>query len=204
MIIRILSLGDSYTIGEAVAPAERWPVQLAAKLREAGLAVEEPQIIAGTGWRSDELLAAVEQVLPAGPFDLVTLLIGVNDQYQHRPLAVYQGSLRLLLERAAGLARNGSRGVLVLSIPDWGVTPFAQGRDRAQIAAQIDAFNAVNAAETERAGSWYLEITHLTREKAESPGWLAGDGLHPSGAMYAAWAASALPRAVQICPGDFA
>ena len=141
--LRYLALGDSYTIGEGVADSERWPVQLARALRADGLGVDDPQIIATTGWTTDELQAAIDRAAPTPGFDLVTLLIGVNNQYRGRPLDEYLRQFQGLLEHAIALAGGRARRVVVLSIPDWGVTPFAvaSGRDVAQIAAQIDAFN---------------------------------------------------------------
>ncbi|MFN8501857.1 MAG: GDSL-type esterase/lipase family protein [Kouleothrix sp.] len=193
---RFLALGDSYTIGESVAAAERWPVQLAGLLRARGVALAEPQIIARTGWTTDELAAAIDAAEPQGPFDLVSLLVGVNNQYRGRAAGEYRAELRALLGRAVALAGGDARRVLVLSIPDWGVTPFAAGRDAARIAAEIDAFNAIGRAEALDAGVRYVDVTAESRRAATDPALVAGDGLHPSGAMYAAWAALALPDAL--------
>jgi lysophospholipase L1-like esterase len=184
---RILALGDSYTIGEGVGQEDRWPVQLANRLRSEGLPVDEPLIIARTGWTTDELTAAVDRNAPAGSFDMVTLLIGVNNQYRGRDIEEYRTGFRDLLERSVAFAGGQPQGVIVLSIPDWGVTPFAQGRDRSLIAAQIDAFNQVNREESINAGAVYVNITPISREAIDDPGLLAADGLHPSGKMYAAW-----------------
>ncbi len=191
---RFLALGDSYTIGESVTPAERWPVQLAARLRADGLALAEPVIIARTGWTTDELAAGLEAAAPAGPFDLVSLLIGVNNQYRGRSLENYQAEFAALLERAVELAGAPGR-VLVLSIPDWSVTPFARGRDPAAIAAGIEAFNAVNQAIAQARGVHYLDITPASRRAATEPALIAADGLHPAGGMYAEWARLALAQA---------
>ena len=191
--LRYLALGDSYTIGESVAAAERWPVQLAALLRAAGVPVEPPEIIARTGWTTDELDAAIDAAAPVGPYELVSLLIGVNNQYRGRSAAEYTAQFAGLLARAIGFAGGRPGRVLVLSIPDWGVTPFARGRDRAAIGAAIDQFNAINAAEAGRAGVRYVDVTPLSRQAASDPGLIADDGLHPSGRMYAGWAALALP-----------
>lgn len=198
--MRILALGDSYTIGEGVLPGERWPVQLAARLRVAGRQAVDPLIIASTGWTTADLAAGIAQAQPAGPFDLVTLLIGVNNQYQGRELSEYRAQFRDLLLQAVSFTGGRAGRVLVLSIPDWGATPFAigSGRDRAQIAAQIDQFNQANHAESRSAGTSYVDITPLTRRWSAEPGWLASDGLHPSGMMYAAWADLALPWVLKI------
>jgi lysophospholipase L1-like esterase len=194
--LRYLALGDSYTIGESVGAEQRWPVQLAARLREQGLAVGEPQIIARTGWTTDELSAAIDQAAPSGPFDLVSLLIGVNNQYRGRDGQEYRAEFRALLLRAIGFAGGRPGRVIVLSIPDWGVTPFAAGRDRGRVAGEIDTFNAINRAEAGRAGARYVDITPASRAAAAHPALIAGDGLHPSGVMYAEWVELALPEAL--------
>ena len=192
---RFLALGDSYTIGESVSPLERWPVQLSTLLRVEGVPVDEPQIIATTGWTTGELRAALDRAAPRGPFDLVSLLVGVNNQYRGRALAEYQTEFQGLLERASHLAGAQPRRVIVLSIPDWGVTPFASGRDRAAIGRAIDQFNAVNAGAAQRAGAHYVDVTPFSRQAAIDAALIAGDGLHPSGKMYAEWARLALPAA---------
>ena len=177
---RFLALGDSYTIGESVPPEERWPVQLA---RELGYA--EPEIIAKTGWTTDELSFAIDVANPKGPYDLVSLLIGVNNQYRGRDAEQYRREFVTLLGRAIKFAGGDPKRVLVVSIPDWGVTPFAANRDRAKIAAEIDRYNAINREEALRAGARYVDITPISRRDDSS--LIAGDGLHPSGKMYAEW-----------------
>ena len=180
-----LALGDSYTIGEGVAARDRWPVQLARLL-----GIAEPVIIAKTGWTTDELAAAI----PEQPetYALVTLLIGVNNQYRGRSLPEYREQLASLLQRAVSYAGGRADRVIVLSIPDWGVTPFAKERDRAQVSAEIDRFNAVNREETERTGARWVDVTAISRRDPQD---VAGDGLHPSPRAYAAWAHAALPQA---------
>ena len=201
--MQFLALGDSYTIGESVAPEERWPVQLGALLRAEGLNVGDPTIIATTGWTTDELSAAIARAKPQGAFDLVSLLIGVNNQYRGRGQDEYREQFAALLQRAIGFAGGNPARVLVLSIPDWGVTPFAARleRDPAAVAADIDAFNAINRAETERPGAHYVDVTPFSREAAHDPSLLADDGLHPSGRMYAEWARLALPAAREALGG---
>lgn len=192
--MRFLALGDSYTIGEGVAPAESWPAQLAAGLRAAGYPAADLAVIARTGWTTDDLAAALTAAAPVGPFDLVSLLIGVNNQYRGRPVAAYQAEFAALLDRAVALAGGRPGRVVVLSIPDWGVTPFAAGRDRAAIAAAIDQFNAANRAESGRRGARYVDITPLSRRAAFEPALVAADGLHPSAGLYAKWVARLLPE----------
>ena len=189
-----LALGDSYTIGEGVAEAERWPNQVAAALAGEGVVVA-PRILATTGWTSAELLAALDRAQVNGPFDLVSLLIGVNDQYRGRALAEYRADLETLLERALGLAGGRTSRVLIASIPDWSVTPFARagGHDPVRIAAQIDAFNAVaREAATARRLTW-IDVTGLSRDRGADPTMLAADGLHPSAVMYARWSRRIAP-----------
>ncbi|MGE5730807.1 MAG: SGNH/GDSL hydrolase family protein, partial [Gemmatimonas sp.] len=142
--IRILALGDSYTIGEGVTTDERWPMQLAAMLRARALQVAAPTIVARTGWTTDELSAGIDDARPTGTYDLVTLLVGVNNQYRGRGVDEYRAQFRALLARAIGFAGGRADRVIVLSIPDWGATPFADGRDRGRIALDIDAFNDAN------------------------------------------------------------
>jgi lysophospholipase L1-like esterase len=196
-----LALGDSYTIGEAVPEAGRWPVQLAALLQARGLAIDAPRIIATTGWTTDELDAGIDAANAADPIPtdhaLVSLLIGVNNQYRGRPLAEYEAQFAALLERAIGFAGGEPGRVIVLAIPDWGVTPFAiqSGRDRAQIAAQLDAFNAAAARIAQARGARFVDTAPASRERGGEPAMLADDGLHPSAAMYALWADAALPAA---------
>ena len=194
MPLTYLALGDSYTIGESVPTEGRWPVQLAAALRGEGVPLADPVIVATTGWTTDELSAAMDGAPFAPPYDLVSLLIGVNNQYRGRDLGEYRGEFHRLLERAVALAGDRADRALVLSIPDWGVTPFARdsGRDTARIAAELDAYNAAAREETLRLGAHWVDITPISRQH---PGLLADDGLHPSAAQYALWTGAALPTA---------
>lgn len=198
---RMLCLGDSYTFGESVSSDDRWPVQLAALLRSQNVDVADPVIIARTGWATRDLGAAIDDARPRGPFDLVTLLIGVNDQYRGRTVDEYRPQFRLVLNRAIIQAGRRPESVVVISIPDWGVTPFAQGRDRQRIAAEIDAFNAANRDEARAVGANYLDITGLSRLAGSNRNLLAADGLHPSASMYAQWARAILPVASGILAG---
>ena len=194
-----LALGDSYTIGEGVDEAGRWPMQLAQRLRGAGIAIADPRIIATTGWTTDELSAAMDAAEPLGEWDFVSLLIGVNNQYRGRPLDEFRVQFAALLQRAVAFAGGDPRRVLVLAIPDWGVTPFAfaQSRDAGLVGAQVDAFNAVCREEAARAGAHWIDIAPVSRARGGEAGMLVDDGLHPSAAMYALWTAQALPAARQ-------
>ncbi len=195
MMMRFLALGDSYTIGESVLPAERWPVQLASLLRKDGIALDEPQIVATTGWTTDELWTGIDRAAPSGSFELVSLLIGVNNQYRGRDVGEYRAQFAGLLGRAIQFAASQPRRVLVLSIPDWGVTPFARGRDRAAIGRAIDQFNAVNKEAARQSGAQYVDVTPVSRRAPLDGALIAADGLHPSGKMYSEWARLALPAA---------
>jgi lysophospholipase L1-like esterase len=192
---RVLALGDSYTIGEGVLAEERWPERLVARLTSEGVHVAGPELIARTGWTTDELAAAIDAEAPRGGCALVTLLIGVNDQYQGCDVAHYRPAFRALLERAVALADGVSTRVLALSIPDWSVTPYADGTDRARIAREIDAYNAVCLEEAERGGARYADVTSISRACGAAPEMLAADRLHPSGAQYARWTVAILPHA---------
>lgn len=195
---RYLALGDSYTIGEGVGERERWPMQLAEALRASGVRIQDPQVIARTGWTTDELDAAITEADPRGSFELVTLLIGVNDQYRGRTAEQYREPFRNLLRRAIGFAGGDASRVVVVSIPDWGVTPYAGSRDRNAIAKAIDAFNAVNRGESEKAGARYVDITAVSRKLAGDRTQLVADGLHPSASQYAQWKDLVLPLAERI------
>jgi lysophospholipase L1-like esterase len=185
---RMLALGDSYTIGESVQENERWPMQLVEMLGEAGNNFEKPEIIAKTGWTTDELIAAINEANPQGPFDLVSLLIGVNNQYRGNSLSTYREEFEFLLRKAIDFAGGDIKKVIVVSIPDWGVTPFAEGRDREKIAQEIDAFNEANKQITESLGVTYVEITKDSKLAATDLSLIAADGLHPSSKMYKHWA----------------
>lgn len=197
--IRFLALGDSYTIGEGVSATDRWPVRLVAMMRETGISVGDPIIIARTGWTTDELSAAIDDSEPHGPFDLVTLLIGVNNQYRGRSVEEYREQLRGLLDRAVAFADGRAGSVMVVSIPDWGVTPFAtkSARDPRTIAREIQAFNAVARDEAVATGASFVDIRETSRRAAGEVNLIADDGLHPSGRMYELWARLILPVALE-------
>lgn len=192
--LRYLALGDSYTIGESVAENERWSNQLATLLG----ADIEVQIIARTGWTTSELWEGIQAQGVNPPYDMVSLLIGVNNQYRGYDIEEYRTEFIFLLNKAIEYAGGDNQKVFVLSIPDWGVTPFANGRDAEKIASEIDAFNKVNKDESEKAGVAYVDITPVSREAVNDATLIAGDGLHPSGKMYSQWAKLALPIALEI------
>lgn len=192
---RLLCLGDSYTVGEGVEPTESWPHQLTAALRRDGVPVDSPEIIARTGWTTDELQSGLHAAAPRGPFALVTLMIGVNDQYRGRPVGEFRRRFRSLLAMAIRLAGEERTRGLVVSIPDWGVTPYALGRDRRTIAADIDRRNALMATIAEARGVAFVNVTTISRALADSNGALTEDGLHPSTQQYSRWCELLLPAA---------
>jgi len=192
---RFLALGDSYTIGEGVPEGNRWPNQLAERLRARGHSVVL-STIARTGWTTSELAEGMRTASLAGGYALVSLLIGVNNQYRGLSLDAYRAEFSSLLDWAVQLADGKLQSVIVLSIPDWSVTPFAAGRDRSQISAQIDAFNAVNRLASQQVGVHYVDVTAVSRRALHDPSLLASDDLHPSSRMYSLWADLVLPEAL--------
>ncbi len=192
--ISFLSLGDSYTIGESVPEPDRWSVQLAEMLRKDGLAVALPDIIARTGWTTAELAVGIAQAKNDKTYDLVSLLIGVNNQYRGQSIERYRTEFRSLLDTSVKFAKGNKKRVFVLSTPDWGVSPFGKGSDRAKIAREIDAFNAVAKEESEKAGILFIDITPISRLGLNDPSMFASDDLHFSGKMYGLWAKEALPK----------
>jgi lysophospholipase L1-like esterase len=205
--IRYLALGDSYTIGESVAEQERWPLQLAELIesspqfaRSIGMNERgvDVTIIARTGWTVNELWEGIQANPPSGTYDMVSLLIGVNDQYRGLPVDGYREDFRFMLGKAVEYAGGDPKRVIVLSIPDWGFTPFAADRDTEPISQQIDEFNAVNLEETEAVGAYYVDVTIISRTARDDIELIAPDRLHPSGKMYAMWAEKTLPVALGI------
>jgi acyl-CoA thioesterase I len=185
--ILFLALGDSYTIGESVDKLDRWPMQLRKHLQEKGVEVQEPLIIATTGWTTGELKRGISENVPKGGFDLVSLLIGVNNQYRGYSQEEYRVEFEELLKIAISFAGDEKSKVFVLSIPDWGVTPFAKDRDALKIASEIDSFNSINKEVSQDYGISYFDITPISRHATSDPELIAGDGLHPSGKMYNQW-----------------
>ncbi len=192
-----LALGDSYTIGEGVPENERWPVLLVTALMANGLDVDSPMIIAKTGWTTAELKTGIEQANPQGTFDLVSLLIGVNNQYRGPSRGYTQEAYRqefaALLQQAIGFAGGKPDGVFVVSIPDYSVTPFVSQNNKERVAREIDEYNAINREEAGHAGVSYFDITPISRSAAIDPSLNAPDNLHPSGKMYKQWVGLMLP-----------
>ena len=195
--LRYLALGDSYTIGEGVPESGRWPMQLANALRADGIPMTDPEIIARTGWTTDELDAAIDAAHPLAEYDLVSLLIGVNNQYRGRGVDEYREQFAGLLERAAGFAQGRRGRVVARSSPDWGVTPFARRelRSAGRISDEIDACNRAAQEVCVQRGVVFVDITAISRTRGTEPKMMLEDELHPSTAMYAEWTRLALPWA---------
>jgi acyl-CoA thioesterase-1 len=183
--VTYLALGDSYTKGESVPVSESFPYQLADSLNhDPYIEVTETRVIAQTGWTTLSLKNAIANQSFDHPYDIVTLLIGVNNQYQGRSIEEYREDFKILLMKAVELAGNDKQKVTVVSIPDYGYTPFGAG-DQQHISAEIDVFNAANKQITDSAGIRYINITPISRSSAG--GLEANDGLHPSGKQYSLW-----------------
>lgn len=189
-----LALGDSYTIGESVAENERWPVLLSKNLTKNGVKLALPQIIAQTGWTTDELKATIVSEKISKTYDLVSLLIGVNNQYRGRSVEQFRTEFIDLLEIAIKIAGNKPERVFVVSIPDWGVTPFGGKGQNKTISEQIDLFNKVKKEETEKKGVLFIDITPISRQALNDVLLIAEDGLHPSGKMYQQWVEKISPE----------
>lgn len=183
----LLCLGDSYTIGEGVLPNENFPTQTVQLLNRSGHHFNEPEIIAQTGWTTDELRTAIQKRHLRNGYDFVTLLIGVNNQYRGKSVEDYRPEFESLLKQAIKFANHRPDHVIVLSIPDWGVTPFAADRDRRNIAKRIDDYNNVNREIALSQWVNYIDITPGTRAAATDLTLLALDSLHPSAKEYAKW-----------------
>jgi len=196
--ISYLALGDSYTIGESVPNNQRWPVLLSKALRSEGHTIQAPRIIAKTGWRTDHLLKAMQSELnPTTKYDLVSVLIGVNNQFQRKSIETYENDLRTLFDQAIAYSKKGKAGVFVLSIPDYGATPY--GAPRAESIGQaIDKWNAVyQKVSREYQLPWY-DITPISRKATENKSLIAGDGLHPSGKMYQLWVTEMASKVIEL------
>ncbi|MFO7944993.1 MAG: GDSL-type esterase/lipase family protein [Anaerolineales bacterium] len=190
---RFLALGNSYTIGTGVPAAESWPRKLISLVRDAGVPMKDPWIIAQNGWTSADLIKTLESTSLPRSFHLVSLQIGVNDQYDGVPVDEYRKHFGILLETSLSFTAGNPTRVIVLSIPDWSVTPFVKARDQVQIRAEIERFNNINRHLTKTMGVRYVDITPLSRRAREANAFLAEDGLHYSGKMYQIWGETVLP-----------
>jgi lysophospholipase L1-like esterase len=196
--LRYLALGDSYTIGEGIASSQRYPAQIRDSLAERGFNIAPPEIIAVTGWTTSNLKAGIKAAKPEGPYDLVSLLIGVNNQYQGLDINIYSKEFEELINQSIRLADNDTGRIIVLSIPDWGVTPFAGGANKELIAKEIDQYNAINKEIALKKGITWIDITGISRMAEKDLSLIANDGLHPSGKMYSEWVGLTVPEIVKM------
>ncbi|MCW3080503.1 MAG: lysophospholipase and related esterase [Segetibacter sp.] len=185
--LKYLALGDSYTIGQSVQESERFSAQTARQLASHNITVQTPVYIATTGWTTANLIDAINTQNPSKNFDIVTLLVGVNDQYQHMDTAGYRTRFTTLLNASIAFAANRPSRVFVLSIPDYSATPYVPELDKARVSQQIDQFNAINKQIALASNVAYIDITPASRQATTDPALVANDGLHPSGKQYAKW-----------------
>ncbi len=193
-----LALGDSYTIGENLKQQDSFPFQLVSILSKSGIDFTPPTVIAKTGWTTSELLAAIDRTKLKSSYDFVTLLIGVNNQYRNESLSTYKIEFDKLLNLAIGFTGKHPWHVMVVSIPDWGTTPFAEGRDKVQIAKEIDSFNEVNKRISDQYNVGYLDITARSRADGMKPQNLTSDLLHYSPVEYTHWASEIADRISKV------
>lgn len=198
MVLKYLALGDSYTIGESVGYQERWPVMLQKSLNNIGVEIAELKIVAVTGWTTSELLSGISNDLFTPPYDLVSLLIGVNNQYRNESKNKYRSDLTELIYQAIDFAGGDVEKVFVVSIPDWSPVPFAEGRDRNHIAKEIDIFNDIKFDQCNRIGVKFIDITPTSKFAGKDTELTAEDGLHPSGKMYELWIDHIFPVVKQM------
>mgnify|MGYP005817475723 CR=1 FL=1 len=192
-----LALGDSYTIGESIQPEDRWPNQLKNSLDTAGFKINELKIIAETGWRTNEMLRAAKNQLSDTTFDLVSLLIGVNNEYQGKSPKSFESEFEKCLKYAISKSKHGSKGVFVLSIPDYGYTPFGEKKQKT-ISKRIDAYNEICKRISEEYGVAFISITDISRKVKENEDLVAHDKLHPSAKQYALWVKRAVDDVAQM------
>jgi lysophospholipase L1-like esterase len=192
--LRMLALGDSYTIGQGVARDDRFPHQTVARLKQMNRNFLEPEYIAQTGWTTANLLDAIARENKPKSYDVVTLLIGVNNQFQGRDTAEYRTQFTQCLQQAVAHAGNRVNRVWVLSIPDYGVTPFGRNLNPEKIAREIDMFNNINFSISQAFGVGYIEITKGSRDALSNPTLIAQDNLHPSALEYRKWAEKLTPE----------
>jgi lysophospholipase L1-like esterase len=183
---KFLALGDSYTIGESVAEDQRWPVQLVNALNSHGSTFQSPRIIATTGWRTDDLKRAIVAANLDKNYDLVSLLIGVNNQYQGKSSKDYIPEFEELLKMAIGFAGGDKSKVFVVSIPDYGFTPFGKEKQK-KISEELDEFNRINKMISDKYQVAYFNITPISRKGFDDPELVAADNLHPSAKQYSKW-----------------
>lgn len=191
-----LALGDSYTIGEQVPPKLRWPMQLVDSLEKMGIPMRKPRIIAQTGWTTGELLGAIEKSAPSTDYDLVSLLIGVNNQYRGYDISKFRKEFSILLQKAITFAGGRARRVFVVSIPDYGVTPFGRQKNPRKIERELKRYNTIARNIADKNKVTFINITPISKRAASDSTLVAGDGLHPSGRMYGKWVSKMMPAVI--------
>jgi len=195
---KFLALGDSYTVGASVTFSERWPVQFLDELKLYTTAIDTLQIIATSGWRVDQLKFGMDNSNLEPPYGLVSLLIGVNNQYQGQNANDFRPEFIEMLEKSLKLVNNRKERFFVISIPDWGASPYGFGFDRAKVSKEINEFNSVVKEESEKRGLRYFDITAISRRALIDRTLIASDGLHPSGKMYKLWVDMMIPEISKI------
>ncbi|SNZ02015.1 SGNH/GDSL hydrolase family protein [Flagellimonas pacifica] len=186
--VSFLALGDSYTVGTGESKINSWPLQLVYLSRKKNFPIQFPKIIAKAGWTTTNLLEAIEAEQPKPNYDLVTLLIGVNNQYQGKDIQIFKKEFLILLNKSIDLAKGNPKNVFVLSIPDWSVTPFARFKNKKKIVKELGAYNAIIKKESKKHEVPFIEITQISRNAAVNTSLITSDGLHPSKKMYKLWA----------------
>ena len=192
--ISYLAFGDSYTIGEAVSEDQRWPVILTNKLNMEGYDVKQPLIIAKTGWTTNELQKAIEEKEPSSNYDLVSLLIGVNNQYRGYPIDQYKKEFKELLLQAITFANGDTTKVFVVSIPNYGVTPFGMEKGEDTIRQELLIYDSIADSISSEMDIPFINITPVSEKAKEDPSYIASDQLHPSGKQYKEWVELILPE----------
>tara|TARA_B100000965_G_C19550990_1_gene740004 strand:+ start:204 stop:932 length:729 start_codon:yes stop_codon:yes gene_type:complete len=195
--IKYLALGDSYTIGESVAREYSFPYQLSHVLQSANYALEQPTIIAKTGWRTDQLIAATKEKELPKEFQLVSILIGVNNQYQSKPIKIYKQELTQIIELAESLCIHGKKGLFMMSIPDYGVTPFAKNKNPRKISIEIKQYNELAREIAKEHGIPFYDITPISQKARTDLSLIAEDNLHPSAKMYKLWVSEIREKVIQ-------
>ena len=196
--MRYLALGDSYTIGESVDQAFTFPFQLVAKLKnEAGIEIVKTKVIAKTGWTTADLIKGIRSAKPKAEYDLVTLLIGVNNQYRGYDVEIYKNELQSLINQSIGFAKGKASNVVVVSIPDYGCTPF--GKEMAEkIDTELKQYNLISKELAFKNGLHWVDIYEASKKACSNPELIAADNLHPSESMYALWVNDIFPVAIAI------
>ena len=195
--LSFLALGDSYTVGTSERPENSWPQQLVKTLANKGILIKAPKIIAGAGWTTEKLISEVQSSNLNTEYDLVSLLIGVNNQYRGLDINLFRKQFLSLLEKSISLAGNDTSKIFVLSIPDWGVMPFAALRDTKKITLEIGKYNAIIKEEVAKRNVLYIDITKLSRKAIMDKTLIASDGLHPSKKMYKTWVKKILKNIIK-------